>query len=81
MIDIQLDSGLSVYSEHDIEPPGDPDDLDTWVHSIISKHQKKADKISYFLVNDEELLAMNRQYLDHDTLTDILTFAKSHTIV
>ena len=30
--------------------------------------------INYIICSDEELLKMNKEYLDHDTYTDILTF-------
>ncbi|MEO8819442.1 MAG: rRNA maturation RNase YbeY [Ginsengibacter sp.] len=33
--------------------------------------------VSYVFCNDEFLLKLNQQYLNHDTLTDILTFTLS----
>lgn len=33
--------------------------------------------VSYIFCNDEYLLTLNKQYLNHDTLTDILTFTLS----
>jgi rRNA maturation RNase YbeY len=35
--------------------------------------------ISYIFCNDEFLLKLNQQYLNHDTLTDILTFTLSNS--
>ena len=74
MIDIQLDSGVSFFSEHEIDLPGSPQQLEEWINSILDACHKTYASISYVFVNDTELLEMNRQYLDHDTLTDILTF-------
>lgn len=35
--------------------------------------------ISYIFCNDEFLLKLNQQYLNHNTLTDILTFTLSNS--
>lgn len=45
--------------------------LDRLVHAHLDV--KKAN-LNYIFCNDEYLLQMNQQYLDHDTLTDIITF-------
>ena len=46
----------------------------SWLQTIISSEKKECKKISYSFVNDEELLQMNKKYLNHDTYTDIITF-------
>lgn len=35
------------------------------------------DDLNYIFLNDEELLEINMQYLQHDTYTDIITFDNS----
>lgn len=45
-----------------------------WLSSIEKYYQTKIDDLSYIFVNDEQLLAINQQYLAHDTYTDIITF-------
>jgi probable rRNA maturation factor len=45
-----------------------------WIFSIIEKENKKPGNLSYIFLSDDELLEMNKQYLDHDDLTDIITF-------
>ena len=35
---------------------------------------KKVGNISYLFCDDEYMIGVNRQYLDHDTYTDIITF-------
>lgn len=42
--------------------------------SIIQKERKTAGDISFIFCNDRFLLALNRKYLKHSTLTDIITF-------
>ncbi|MDE7378066.1 MAG: rRNA maturation RNase YbeY [Paraprevotella sp.] len=45
-----------------------------WVKSVASAHGKKVGEIAYIFVDDEKILEVNRQYLQHDYYTDIITF-------
>lgn len=45
-----------------------------WVSNVISSEDKQEGEINYIFCDDEYLLAINQQYLDHDTLTDIISF-------
>lgn len=45
--------------------------------SFASTHGVLIGELNYIFVSDEELLEMNRQYLDHDYFTDIITFDNS----
>ena len=42
--------------------------------SSIQKEKKKCGKINFIFCNDEFLLALNKKFLKHKTLTDIITF-------
>lgn len=46
----------------------------SWLKKIILSEKKKEGKISYVFVSDEDLLKINREFLKHDTYTDIITF-------
>ena len=48
--------------------------LKSWITSTIVKKKRKAGDITFIFCSDEFLLEMNKQYLDHDTYTDIITF-------
>lgn len=48
--------------------------LKKWVVFVIEKKKRKAGEINFIFCSDEHLLGINRQYLDHDTYTDIITF-------
>lgn len=48
-----------------------------WIESVISYHGFFASEINFTLYTDEELLEINKQYLDHDFYTDIITFDNS----
>jgi probable rRNA maturation factor len=45
-----------------------------WILQIISAENKTAGELSFIFCTDEFLHSMNLQYLNHDTLTDIITF-------
>ncbi len=45
-----------------------------WIQSVIAKKGYSVGPLNYLFVSDEELLNMNKQYLNHDYYTDIITF-------
>jgi rRNA maturation RNase YbeY len=45
-----------------------------WIKTIIETEGKVAGEIAYVFCSDEYLGTMNEKYLNHDTLTDIITF-------
>ncbi len=45
-----------------------------WISQVIISEEKKEGEINYIFCDDEYLLEINQQYLDHDTLTDIISF-------
>ena len=45
-----------------------------WLSKVISSEMKREGEINYIFCDDEYLLEINQQYLDHDTLTDIISF-------
>ena len=45
-----------------------------WLQAVVVSEGKKEGDINYIFCDDEYLLKINKQYLDHDTLTDIISF-------
>jgi rRNA maturation RNase YbeY len=45
-----------------------------WVSNIIESENKTEGDISYIFVDDAYLLNLNIEHLQHDTLTDIISF-------
>lgn len=45
-----------------------------WVKSIIASENGKSGDITYVFCSDDYVFEMNKQYLQHNTLTDIITF-------
>lgn len=50
--------------------------LSTFLDELVRKYRPEVKKtgLTYIFCTDEALLAINRQFLDHDTFTDIVTF-------
>jgi len=45
-----------------------------WINKTILEEHKEIGNISYIFCNDKYLLDINKQYLNHDYFTDIITF-------
>lgn len=45
-----------------------------WVHQVAAAEEKSISKLNYIFCSDKYLLDLNIKYLNHDTLTDIITF-------
>ena len=45
-----------------------------WISSVILSENKGEGEINYVFCDDEYLHKINVEYLDHDTLTDIISF-------
>jgi rRNA maturation RNase YbeY len=48
--------------------------LKDWITDSIGTMGKEFGEINYIFCDDVYLLALNQQYLQHDTLTDIISF-------
>jgi len=45
-----------------------------WLSKVISSEIMNEGEINFIFCDDEYLLEINQQYLNHDTLTDIISF-------
>jgi len=66
-------SKINFYSENDFVLVDEDLHL-SWLESVITSEGKKLEELSYIFCDDEYLLKINMEYLDHDTYTDIITF-------
>ena len=64
---------INFYSENDFDLE-DHNRYSSWLERVILSEDKKLEEISYIFCDDEYLLNINQEYLDHDTYTDIITF-------
>jgi probable rRNA maturation factor len=52
-------------------------EIRTWLNTIAKKEKYSILELNYIFCSDEYLLQMNRDFLDHDYYTDIITFDNS----
>ena len=45
-----------------------------WIGEVVKAHGFEAGRLSYLFCDDETILATNREFLQHDYYTDIITF-------
>ena len=48
--------------------------LKRWIKKVIESYGLKSGDINYIFCSDDKILEVNRQYLQHDYYTDIITF-------
>ena len=49
-------------------------DTSAWVKAVAATYGKKVGELAYVFCDDEKILEVNRQYLQHDYYTDIISF-------
>ncbi len=49
-------------------------DTSAWIKAVAASYGKRVGSIAYIFCNDDKILEVNRQYLQHDYYTDIITF-------
>ena len=64
---------ISFNYENDFELNNE-EQFSNWISSVIVSEDKKEGEINYIFCDDAYLLGLNEQYLNHDTLTDIISF-------
>lgn len=45
-----------------------------WIKNLSQQLKKKVGELNFIFCSDDSLLELNQQYLQHDTLTDVITF-------
>lgn len=51
-----------------------PNIINKWLPLIAANHGKELGTLNYILTDDEGILRVNREFLQHDYYTDIITF-------
>lgn len=49
-------------------------DTSAWIKKVAASYGKSIGEIAYIFCDDEKILEVNREYLQHDYFTDIITF-------
>ncbi len=50
------------------------DKVSEWINRAVEQENKSIQSIVYIFSDDDKLLELNKEYLNHDTYTDIITF-------
>jgi rRNA maturation RNase YbeY len=69
-----MEQQIEFFSEDiDFSLPN-PDKVADWIAEVIEEHGEELVNLTYVFCSDDYLHEINVEYLDHDTLTDIITF-------
>ena len=49
-------------------------DTSAWIRQVAERHGMRVGDVGYIFCDDARILEVNRQYLQHDYYTDIITF-------
>lgn len=52
--------------------------IEQWLIDVAADHDRRVGDLSYIFCNDERIIEVNRQFLNHDYYTDIITFDTTH---
>ena len=55
-------------------PVLDFEKINIWLGEVAASHKKRIGNLNYLFCDDEEILRVNRDFLQHDYFTDIITF-------
>ncbi|MCU0443410.1 MAG: rRNA maturation RNase YbeY [Microscillaceae bacterium] len=72
-------SKINFFNENLDFQPNHKTKLKRWIEQTIQAQKQKLIEINYIFCDDAYLHQINVEYLDHDTLTDIITFDNSET--
>lgn len=73
---------IHYYAEETSIPAIKKRETTRWIKQVAAKYGYKVGDISYIFCSDAKILEINREYLQHDYYTDIITFdyTENHTI-
>lgn len=63
------------YNTENVKMPALPRRAtNAWIRAVAAHYGKKVGEVAYIFCDDAKILEVNRQYLQHDYYTDIITF-------
>ena len=65
---------VSYYAEDIKMPSLKRRETTKWIREVAALHQMKVGDVAYIFCSDEKILEVNKEYLQHDYYTDIITF-------
>lgn len=58
-----------------------PNQITLWLHQVIMDENKELGVLNYIFCDDAYLHKMNVEFLDHDTLTDVISFDYTEGVI
>lgn len=65
---------IQFYNDTTPMPEIKQNEVRTWLKSVAADYGKKTGDINYIFCDDSKILELNRQFLNHDYYTDVITF-------
>jgi len=63
------------YNADDVKIPSFPKrKVTAWIKIIAEKYEKRVGEVSFIFCSDTKIIDINRNFLNHDYYTDIITF-------
>lgn len=67
------------YDSKNVELPSlDLKKVDIWLREVAVGYGKRIGNLNYLFCDDDEILRVNKEFLNHDYFTDIITFDYSY---
>ena len=70
------DATINFYSETDFNLSSEERHR-VWLREVVYSENKSLGEVSFIFCDDQYLLKLNKEYLNHDTFTDIISFDNS----
>ena len=66
---------MITFHADNIEMPAiDIHKVEQWIKIVAAQYGYAVGELNYIFCNDEKILAVNREFLQHDYFTDVITF-------
>ena len=65
---------MITYSSENVKMPSiKKREVTKWIRAVAASYGRKVGEVGYLFCDDEKILEVNREYLQHDYYTDIIT--------
>ena len=65
---------ISFHTDNIPMPNIDFRKVEQWIKAVAAQHGFSVGELNYIFCDDEKILAVNREFLQHDYYTDVITF-------
>ncbi len=65
---------IEVLSQNVEKPALDWEKVERWIVEVARRHGRRTGALTYIFCDDARILEVNKEFLNHDYFTDIITF-------